>query len=240
MEKNKYKTFLYIFIALIILGLQFYNFFLFEERRETENNLLKASQDSLFIWKNKHGQQMARIKVLESSNIENLLLLETTNETINELKNLVKENKKLLKERGSATIIKTTTKIDTTVVTIVETDTITGFPIYRSKIENKWYNIKSVASKDSTQHLFKTFSELNIIVGQEKQKGLKKSIPYAIANDKNPYTNIKDMRVYQVSLPKQKRLNFGIYTGYGINLNNKISTGVQFGVGLNYNIISIK
>jgi hypothetical protein len=48
------------------------------------------------------------------------------------------------------------------------------------------------------------------------------------------------MRVYQVSVPKQKRMGISFQTGFGgvyDMKNNNISYGPYVGLGLNYNII---
>jgi len=207
-----------------------------------KDNLIEASNAKLETWVDKDGRNMAKIAVLETSNIKALLSLETTNETIIDLQSLVKRNQSMLKKQGSASIIKAETKIDTFTNTIVTLDT-NNFPIYTGFITNSWYSIKSVASKDTTKYELSTFSKLNLTIGLEKQGLFKKSKPYAMANDENPYTNIKDMRVYQVTLPKIKRLGIGVYGGYGLNYipqNNNLNHGFQIGVGTVYNFINIK
>lgn len=207
---------------------------LFEEQK----NLVEAANDSISTWKEKDGRNMAKIAVLETANTNTLLEFESTNETINELKSLVRSNRKLLKKQGSASVIKSETKIDTTTITQVSKDTISGFPIYKSSVSNNWYSISSISTKDSTNYKLNTFSNLNLTIGREKQGLFKKSKPFAIANDDNPYTNIKDMRTYQVTLPKPKRIGVGPYIGYGLTLTGEdVKTGWQVGIGVNYNLI---
>lgn len=205
---------------------------------QEQKNLIKSTTDSLKTWKDKDGKNMAKISVLETTNTKTLLEFNTANKIINELKSLVKTNRNLLKKQGSASIIKSETIIDTTTLTTVQIDSISKSPIYKSSVKNKWYSIKSRATKDSTNYKLITFSNLNLTIGREKQGLFKKNKPFAIANDDNPYTNIKNMRTYQVTLPKPKRISFGVYGGYGVGLTNQeVSTNWQIGIGFNYNLI---
>lgn len=207
---------------------------LFQEQK----NLVEAANHTIRTWKSKDGKNMAKISVLETTNAKTLSDLQSTNQTINELKYLVQSNRKLLKKQGSASIIKSETNIDTTAVTKVEKDTISGYPIYKSSITDKWYSISSVATKDSTSYDFSSYSNLNLTIGLEKQGLFKKPKPFAIANDDNPYTNIKDMRVYQVKLPKPKRFGIGPYGGYGLSVTgNEVKAGWQVGLGVSYDLI---
>ena len=233
---------------LILIGIVIFLWNLYSGEKDAlkeKENLIEAANAKLETWVDKDGRNMAKIAVLETANTKTLLSLESTNETINDLQTLVKRNGRLLKKQGSASVIKAETKIDTFANTIVTVDT-NNSPIYTASLTNPWYSIKSVASKDTTKYELSTFSKLNLTIGRERQGLFKKSKPYAMANDENPYTNIKDMRVYQVSLPKTKRLGMSIYGGYGATYipqalpGNKLQSGWQLGVGTSYTIFYIK
>jgi len=210
-----------------------------------KENLIEASNAKLETWVDKDGRNMAKIAVLETANTKALLGLETTNETIMDLQTLVQRNRSLLKKQGSASVIKAETKIDTFTNTIVTVDS-NNFPVYTGSLTNPWYTIKSIATKDTTKYELSTFSKLNLTIGRERQGLFKPSKPYAMANDENLYTNIKDMRVYQVTLPKTKRFGASVYGGYGAtyipraNPGDKIQFGWQLGVGGTYTLIYIK
>jgi len=191
---------------------------------EEQYTLNEAVHDSLSTWINKDGEKLAKIQVLESNNSETFLKLQTSNQTINNLQRLVKKNKALLKKQGSASVINTETNIEVTGQTEVIGNT------YKSSVENKWYSISSLATKDTTTYKLKTFSELNLVIGLEKQGLFKKKKPYGIATDKNPYTNIKDMRIHQVSLPKQANFFIGPVGGVGITGKPIIGIGVGYGL----------
>ena len=98
-------------------------------------NLITAAQDSLIVWKSKEGKNLAKISVLETQNSKSLEKLESQDTTINQLKSLVKKNKKRLKKQGSASIIKSETDISSTTTTEVETGTDLKFPIYKGQIQ---------------------------------------------------------------------------------------------------------
>lgn len=225
-------------IFIIIIGSLYLMYSSKNKDFKEQENLLEASYDSISKWVSKDGKNMAKIEVLETTDAETFLKLKSKDSTINELKILVEKNKKLLKKKGSAVIIKGETKIDTITNTIVIKDTITGIDIYRSNIKTKWYNIETIAKKDSTQHFIKTFSNLSLIIGLEKQGLFKKPKPYGIASDENPYTDIKDMRIYNVSLPEIKNFSLAPSINIGTNLTGEFYWSV--GASLQLNKFSIK
>ena len=225
-----------VFIAIIIVLWSLYSFK--NKDYKEQNNLIEASFDSIEKWKGSSGLHYAKIKVLETRNSKDFLKLKSRDSTINMLQEIVKKNKKLLKKQGSVSIINSETSVKDSAKTIVIRDTITKSDIYTSNIVKKWYEIYTVANKDSTFHKFKTFNQLTLTVGLEKQGLFKKPIPYAIANDKNPFTNIKDMRVYQVTLPKRKSFSLAPSINIGTDFTGVIYT--TFGVSLQLEKLAIK
>lgn len=226
----------FILIAVIIglLSMYYYK----NQDYVEQVDLLEASNDTIKKWKDSNGKAFAKIRVLETREVETFLKLESKEKTINDLKNLVKQNKKKLKNQGSASIIKSETKIDTVTKTIVVKDTITNKPIYKSFVKDKWYEINTVSKFDSTYHKIKTFSNLSLVIGFEKQGWFKKPLPYAVANDENPNTDIKDMRVYQVTLPPKKWFSVAPSINYGVDLlGRQYITG---GVSIQLEKLSIK
>ena len=198
-----------------------------------------ASNDSLQIYKNKAGEEFAKRMVIETRETKTFLRFQTQDTLLRELQAEVRRNRHILKKRGSSSIIKTETQIDTAGTTSVKIDTITDSPIYTSSVSNKWFNIRSVATKDSTSYSLNTFNKLKYTIGVEKTGflGLGKGKPYSIANDENPYSSIKDMRSYQVTIP-DKRFGISGYVGYGGTIyEQKVIVGPQFGVGGTYTFI---
>lgn len=199
--------------------------------------LIEASTDELKTWKNKNGENLAKIQVLETRNEKTFLAFKSQDSTIQELQSLVKQNRKLFKDsKGAAGIIKSETIIDTTTTTVVSQDTQNN-SIYSANINNKWYKVKTIASKDSTQIKLQTFHNISLVMGSESQGIFKKRKSFAIAKDDNPYSNIKDMRIYNVTQDR-KQFSIGPYIGAGFSVNNsEVKPSWQIGLGLNYKLL---
>ena len=221
-----------IFLSLLIY--LYNNYTNYSNKLSEIEKINKIENDSLKFYKDKFGQLQAKINVIETQKIETLLKYETTNSNLKKLQLLVKRNQKLLQKKGSASVIQSETVVDTTTTTTVSYDN--SYPVYSSHIKNKWYQDSIVATKDSIYRHYKTFSELNLIIGNKRKGLFGRSKLFAVANDKNPYTNIKDMKIYNViDNTKKRKLHLGLYTGYGLSIiNNRIYTGFQIGGGLNY------
>lgn len=224
---------LILIIALIVMFKHYY----YEKTRRVEvETLVEASNKEVEKWVDRHGQNLAKIQILETANKENFLSYETQNQTIKELQKLVKENKKLLKgAKGAAGIIKSITEINATSVTKIEKDK-EGDPVYSSKIEDPWFEAYVKASKDSTDLKIKTMHNLSLVMGYESEGLFKKKKPYAIAKDANPYSDIKDMRIYNITKTKHK-FSVGPYFGPGLSVTGgALRFGWNAGIGVNYSL----
>lgn len=221
-----------IFLGVIFIMLNLY--FKEKDSRIEQETLVEASASSLLVWKNKNGENLAKIQVLETKNEKTFLAFETQNQTIKELQELVKENQKLFKDsKGVAGIIKSETTIDTTTATTV-TETDQEHPIYSSNIENEWYSVKVKSSFDYTNISLKTYHNLSLVMGSESQGFFKKDKTFATVKDSNPYSNITDMRVYNVT-ENTKNFVVGPYGGYGVvKVDSDIKIGWQIGIGITY------
>lgn len=207
--------------------------------KEEQVNLNIASRDTIQYYKNKAGEEFAKRMVVETRETNTFLSFQTQDTLLRELQAEVRRNRRILRKKGSSSIIKTETKIDTAGITSIAIDTITHSPIYSSSVSNKWFDIRSVATKDSTSYSLNTFNKLKYTIGIEKTGflGLGKGKPYAIANDENPYSSIKDMRTYQVTIP-DKRFGISGYAGYGATIyKQQVIVGPQFGIGGTYTFI---
>lgn len=205
--------------------------------RIEQETLIEASTTELKTWKNKDGENLAKIQVLETRNEKTFLAFKSQDSTIQELQYLVRQNRKLFKDsKGAAGIIKSETVIDTTTATVVSQDDQNN-PIYSANINNKWYKAETTSSKDSTQIKLQTFHTMSLVMGSESQGLLKKRKSFATAKDDNPYSNIKDMRIYNVTEDK-KHFIVGPYIGAGATLiDNEVKTGWQIGFGLTYKLL---
>ena len=225
-------------ITLIIAFFIMLKMYFKEKNFRLEQELLiEASTDELKTWKNKNGENLAKIQVLETRNEKTFLAFKSQDSTIQELQDLVKQNRSLFKSsKGTASIIKSETKIDTITPTEVSQD-INNDPIYSATIKDKWYNVESTATKDSTRITLNTFHNMSLVMGSESQGLFKKRKTFATAKDGNPYSNIKDMRIYNVT-DDVKHFVIGPYVGAGATLiDNEVKTGWQVGFGVTYKLL---
>jgi len=235
MEYKQSNTGKYAQVILIIaLLLMSYLYIKERDTRIEQETLVEATMDTLEVWRGKNGESIAKIQVLETSNKKAFLNLQTKDSSILELQELVRINKKLFNDaKAAAAIIKTVTVIDTTTVTVVTLDTISNTPIYTANVKNKWYEAKTVATKDSTSIKLSTLHNLNLVIGSEWQGLFKKRKTVAIVQDDNPYSEIKDMRVYNVT-QKKRRFVIGPYVGMGLT---GAEINWQVGLGLTLKLI---
>lgn len=218
------KDIIYI-IVCVVLGYYIYY-------QHEESVLLEYNQgvlvDSITTYKNKEGQYVATISTFEDSNTDMFLALKTKDQEVIDLQVTVKEYKKKLKEKGSATNVGSETEVDTvfrTTVIVEKDSSIT----YKSAIPlEPWITGTIVMTKDSTIIGLKVVNKYTVIVGEDK-KFLRKGVPYVEVTNKNPYTKTTSLRAYQVALPKPKRIFLGPAVGYGVN---GPFVGVVVGYGL--------
>tara|TARA_R110000851_G_scaffold97156_4_gene210696 strand:+ start:310 stop:1053 length:744 start_codon:yes stop_codon:yes gene_type:complete len=222
-----------LIVALIIMAKMYFGE---RDSRIEQQTLIEASADELKTWKNKDGENLAKIQVLETRNEKTFLAFKSQDSTIQQLQKLVRSNRSLFKNsRGTAGIIKSETKIDTIAPTTVTKDTENN-PIYTAFIKDKWYNINSVATKDSTRVKLNTFHNISLVMGSEGKGFLKKKKSFATAKDDNPYSNIKDMRIYNVT-EDIKHFVIGPYAGFGATIAGPdIKIGWQIGFGVTYKL----
>jgi hypothetical protein len=226
------------YLVVLISFLILLKMYVGERQKKLEQiALVEASADTLRVWKNKNGENVAKISVLESMSAKTFLAFKTQDTTIRELQKLVKDNSKLFKNsKGSAGIINSQTDINASGATTVTQDEKES-PIYTANLVNKWYTINSVATKDSTSVKLKTVHSLSFVIGSESQGLFKPRKTFVTAKDKNPFSNITDMRVYNVTETKKKFV-IGPYIGGGANLiGNDVKLGWQVGAGITYKLI---
>lgn len=232
-----------IIILILCSVLIFFSVMYYNERdaRIEQENLVTASNDKLETWINKNGENVAKIAVLETANAKTFLAFQSQDSTIRELQQLVRDNRKLFNDsKGVAGIIKSETNINATGATEVTQDSVTKAPIYNSLLEDEWYTITTKATKDSTTVKLKTYHNLSLVMGSESQGLFKKKKPFAIAKDKNPYSNITDMRIYNVTEAEGSPFSIGPYVGFGATLiGSDVKVGWQVGAGVKIDIAKL-
>lgn len=172
-------------------------------------NMYKIANSEITKIVNSNGELETKIEIITTKNVKLLADLESNDKTIVKLKKEVDYYKNKLYDNSSVSIISSQTNIsnsEPTVIYLPDTNVIdlSNFtPIMPTYITNiskydEWITGKIVANQDSIAYNINIKNELSIVLGEEKQGFLKPRIPVAIVKDENPYTDIKDMKVYKV------------------------------------------
>ena len=231
-----------ILILLTISSILLYN----NERRKriTVSNLYNSSQDTIRFWKNKNGENVARIFVLSSEKLEDFLKMKTKDDTIIRLQTLVREYKKQLHNQGSATIIQTITEYDTTYVTNNLLDTI-YFPnaTILDSISNRWISTKFGFDRGNTIFSLRVDNLYSVVIGEESRGLFRKKEPFVEVTNHNPFTETAMLRTYQVTQTKHSK--WGVGPNISVSASPYYKDGVfgfQFtptiGIGFQYNLIN--
>lgn len=233
-------------VIVILLGVTILLFSLLNEKRsdyKKQVELYNSITDTVKFYKNKDSLNVAKIQVMQTDKESDFLKIKNLTGTNLELQNLIKDKDKKIKDLNTALIHKDETVYTDTLRMYypIGGDTIIfSQSVLLDTINNKWINAKYGFNKGLSYLDLKVYNEYQITIGYEGGNLFKKGTPYGIVTNMNPYTSTKDMRVYQVSVPKQKRMGISFQTGFGgvyDMKNNNISYGPYVGLGLNYNII---
>lgn len=233
-------------VIVILLGVAILLFSLLNEKRsdyKEQVELYNSITDTVKFYRNKDSLNVAKIQVMQTDKESDFLKIKNLTGTNLELQNLIRNKDKKIKDLNTALIHKDeTVYIDTLRMYYpVGGDTIIfSQSVLLDTINNKWINAKYGFNKGFSYLDLKVYNEYQITIGYEGGNLFKKGTPYGIVTNMNPYTSTKDMRVYQVSVPKQKRMGISFQAGFGgvyDMKNSNIGYGPYIGLGLNYNII---
>ncbi len=233
-------------VIVILLGVTILLSSLLNEKRsdyKEQVELYNSITDTVKFYKNKDSLNVAKIQVMQTDKESDFLKIKNLTGTNLELQNLIRNKDKEIKDLNTALIHKDeTVYIDTLRIYYpIGGDTIIfSQSVLLDTINTKWINAKYGFNRGFSYLDLKVYNEYQITIGYEGGNLFKKGTPYGIVTNMNPYTSTKDMRVYQVSVPKQKRMGISFQTGFGgvyDMKNNNISYGPYIGLGLNYNII---
>jgi hypothetical protein len=207
--KKYYKYALFIILVGCVALLSFCNI-----NTHLKTKSLKTSYTALnsemVKYKNKYGQEVAKVKVIETALRKDFLQMESQDAAIKKLQKLVKE-----KKPETAIIIETVTKVDT--FTIIDTNGYFEF-------SDEWIELLGQTIKDSLTFNLIVKNEFNLI----EKKG------YLEITNLNPYTSTEALKVYK-DIPRRKRIVVGAGLGAGIGydvLTNKptVNGGVYIGI----------
>jgi len=207
------KKYITLFTAFIVLAL----FASICIRQCQKISMLKSSYNavnsSMNVYKNKYGQEVAKIKIIETERRKDFLKMESQDSTIKKLQKLVKQ-----KKPETAYIIETVTNLDT--ITLIDTNGYFEF-------SDEWIDLIGQATDTLKFHL---------VVRNEYQITEKKG--YAEITNINPYTSTNTLRVYK-DIPRKKRFvvgaGFGGMVGYEV-ITKKPAICVGVNLSLNYKL----
>ena len=180
--------------------------------------LYNSITDTVKFYKNKDSLNVAKIQVMQTDKEFDFLKIKNLTGTNLELQNLIRNKDKEIKDLNTALIHKDeTVYIDTLRMYYpIGGDTIIfSQSVLLDTINTKWINAKYGFNRGFSYLNLKVYNEYQITIGYEGGNLFKKGTPYGIVTNMNPYTSTKDMRVYQVSVPKQKRMGISFQTGFG-------------------------
>lgn len=211
---------------------------------KNQEQLYNAVTDTLKTWKDKDSLNHAKIQIMETAKASDFLKLKNLTGLNLELQELVKRQKKEIKGLNAALILESETSYTDTMRLYypIGGDTIVfSKSILLDIIDNEWINAMYGFNKGKSHFELFVRNKYEVTFGLEGKTWFKRGVPYANVKNLNPYTSTKDMRVYQVTAPKQNRWGISLQSGYGVlyDVSNKqFGHGAFMGLGINYNLIS--
>ena len=239
MELKNINIIIIILLILLLISLSLSNRTKnkYRDRYNNQVELYNSITDSLKKYKNKDSLNTAVIKVMETDKTKDFLKIKNLEGYNLKLQEFVKSQEKEIKNLKVALIVATETSYTDTLKEYypVGGDTIVfSKSILLDSINNKWINAMWGFKMGKSILQVKTFDEFTISIKNSK------NIPYAEITNLNPYSTTKDMRVYQVAVPKQKKNSFGYSIGFGghYGISSKIfDYGPYIGISFNGNIV---
>lgn len=204
---------------------------------QEQHNTINALADTVKTVVNEDQSKTASITAFETQREKDFLTIQSQQEEIVALQNLVRKYKSKLDEGSSATRFTSETKVNSgSKTTSILVD---SFPEYHSNINlDNWIVGKSRATKDSTYLSLSLRNEYDVIVGAERYGFLNtKRKPFVDVTTHNPYSEVKTLRTYRVKVPDPKRMGLGVHIGYGFQLERQLKWYPVISVGLNFNLI---
>lgn len=213
-----------------------------ELRDQTE--LYNAVTSSLEVWKDKDSLNNAKIQIMQTEKAKDFLKLQNLEGANLDLKNLIEKQGKKIKDLSVALVIESESKVTDTlrVYYPIDDDTlIFSKNVLLDSVKNEWINVVYGFNKGFSYLDLSIRNKYEVVVGVEGKSIFKRGTPYATIKNLNPYTETKEMRVYQVAMPKPKTMGISLQAGFGGIYDIKsesLGYGPYIGLGVHYNIIN--
>ena len=219
--------------AILATALVFLFFYFKNNARNAEaqyKNNVAALTEKVRKVNNKLGEESYKVTSLTAYNTELLEHVDAKDSVVARLQQVVKEYEDDIKSGGSVTVIHDTVFIEKTVPVYVNGDT-TFF-----NYSDNWLTLKGQIT-DSLDFNLGIKNDYSIVIGYESNGLFKSKTPYTLVTNKNPYSEVKAIKSFDVKIPKQK-WSIGVTGGYGIIYNqNKLYPGVGVMFGINYKLL---
>lgn len=217
-----------IVIGILVAVIIYLFFFFKSEIKEKETNYVNNTEalvDQIESVKNKLGEASSKITTLESENTDLILAVNSKDSSIIRLQTLVEKYKKDIDNGGSITVIHDTVEVIKTVA--IDSNTF--------NFKDHWVDLSGVIS-DSLSFNLKVNNDYSVILGYEKDGWFKRK-PYTLVTNRNPYSQVSQVRSYKVTIPKPK-WSVGVTGGYGlIRSNERVYSGFGLMLGVNYRLL---
>jgi fructosamine-3-kinase len=234
--KKEYWYFISLFAFFLII------FFIrrgdsYKENYEEQVSLYNSITDSLKTYRNKDSLNVSRIFVMQMDKAKDFLEIQNLKDGNLKLQNFINSQGKQIKDLKTALYIANQTTYTDTVRDYypIGGDTIVfSESVLLDSINNNWINARYGFQYGKSYFTMKPRDEFTIAIKDSKQGY------YAEITNLNPYSTTKDIRVFNVAVPKQKKCGIGIDLGFGINYglsSRKLDYGPYVGLGISYNII---
>ena len=215
-----FKSDLFI-TTLLLVGMYFYMEYKNDQTIKQIQNSYTALADSTRHSIDKFGDHVAQTPQAQFSDKNIVIKMNPGNDV--ELKRLQEELKKY-KNGSSVTVFGSTTKIDTTLTTKINQNSIEA-----NATDGKWYDIKNtIVPGGVSRTVVSIKDELSVIYTKEDGKNV------AIVKNKNPYSTAGEVKSF-VPLEKEPgRISLGVGLGYAAD--GKVRPELQ----VQYKLIGIK
>ena len=180
----------------------------YKQDLQDNKSLIKASQDTITYYKDKNGENSAKIALLEGDKDNLLLIIGKSN---NRITKLIKAG------ASSGTVYSQITKFDT--ITSVRVDTINNRPSFNDTTTNQWLTLKLALKNDSLYKSIELTDSVSVSFQYISQKGfLVPNKRVVIISNSNPYVKITGLQSFNIPTKKNSKLKFWLGTGLGLGL----------------------
>lgn len=169
-------------------------------------NLIRDYQDSVIHFKNKEGENSAKIALLEGDKDNLLLILGHSN---------VRLSKLIKAGASSGTVYSQIIKFDT--ITKVRVDTINNKLSFNDVTTNKWLTLKLSLTNDSLSKSIELKDSVSVSFQRIAQKGfLKPRKSVVVVSNNNPYVKITGLQSFNIPIKTNSKFKFWLGAGLGL------------------------